>query len=249
MKIKIILRAGLVASAAAFALAATPSRAGIVLELFTSQGCPGCPAADALLADYVGAEGIVTLTYPVDYWDYLGWKDTLATRDNTLRQWAYAAARGANQVYTPQIVVDGTDHMIGSEQGEIAEAIAQATAMGRLDVPVAIAMEGASLRITVGAAGFGVASRATIWIALFDETETVAITGGDNAGQTVTYHNVVRAIERAGIWRGNAMTFELPTRIVADAGADGVAVLLQQEIPTEYLGPILGAASFVVHAN
>jgi hypothetical protein len=246
-----LLRAGRFAGAAAVALVAVanPSRAGVVIELFTSQGCPGCPAADQLLGHYVGTEGIITLTYPVDYWDYLGWEDTLATRDNTMRQWAYAAARGANQVYTPQMVIDGTTHMIGSERNDVAIALAEAEALNPLDVAVTIEIDGPTIHLSVGSAGFGVAQRATVWMALFDAEETVDITGGDNAGQTITYHNVVRSIERVGIWRGDAMSIDLPSSILDDMDADGVAVLLQQEIPTEYLGPILGAASLVATGN
>src|SRR5512140_911562 len=87
-----------------------------VLELFTSQGCSSCPPADAVFASYAGRDDVIALSFHVDYWDYLGWNDTFASRENTDRQRSYAATRGDRQVYTPQIVVNGRDHVVGSDR-------------------------------------------------------------------------------------------------------------------------------------
>ena len=110
------------AAPAGFALAAAgrsrPPPAAVV-ELFTSQGCSSCPPADAILAELARRPDIVALTFPVDYWDYLGWKDTLAHPLFTARQRAYAHARGDRQVYTPQMVVNGTKPCIGSDRAQI----------------------------------------------------------------------------------------------------------------------------------
>ena len=103
-----------VAAGAAPALATTKA----VIELFTSQGCSSCPPADALLGEYAKRDDVLALSFPVDYWDYLGWKDTLASHENTERQRAYAAARGDRQVYTPQVVVNGVEHMVGSTRAQ-----------------------------------------------------------------------------------------------------------------------------------
>src|SRR6266436_6394550 len=87
-----------------------------VIELFTSQGCSSCPAADKLLGELAADPSLVAISVPIDYWDYLGWKDTLADHRNTARQKAYAHTRGDGQVYTPQVVVNGSLHALGSDK-------------------------------------------------------------------------------------------------------------------------------------
>ena len=94
-----------------------------VVELFTSQGCSSCPAADALFVKLAKRSDLIVLTMPVDYWDYLGWKDTLATPGNTARQKAYAKSRGDGQVYTPQAVINGQIHVNGSSESQIENAL------------------------------------------------------------------------------------------------------------------------------
>ena len=108
------LRAGL---AAVVVLAASAAVAGplAVVELFTSQGCSSCPPADAALRDLARRTDLIALTMPVDYWDYLGWRDTLAQPAFTARQRAYAATRGDRQVFTPQVVVNGKGACLGSD--------------------------------------------------------------------------------------------------------------------------------------
>ena len=90
-----------------------------VIELFTSQGCSSCPAADKLLGELAADPSLVPISVPIDYWDYLGWKDTLADPRNTARQKAYAHVRGDGQVYTPQVVVNGSLHVLGSDRAAI----------------------------------------------------------------------------------------------------------------------------------
>src|SRR5262252_9069124 len=90
-----------------------------VLELFTSQGCSSCPAADKLLGELSGDPSLMSVSLPIDYWDYLGWKDTLADPRHTARQRAYSKVRGDREVYTPQIVVNGSMHALGSDRGAI----------------------------------------------------------------------------------------------------------------------------------
>src|SRR4249919_2286908 len=90
-----------------------------VVELFTSQGCSSCPAADKLLGELAGDSSLIALSIPIDYWDYLGWKDTLASAGHSARQRAYARMRGDRQVYTPQIVVNGATHVLGSDRAAV----------------------------------------------------------------------------------------------------------------------------------
>ena len=94
-----------------------------VIELFTSQGCSSCPPADKLLESYIKRKDVIALTMPVDYWDYLGWKDTLASPHYSARQRSYARSRGDRNVYTPQIVINGTTHAIGSDRQAINRLI------------------------------------------------------------------------------------------------------------------------------
>ena len=79
----------------------------VVVELFTSQGCGACTRANALVADLAERPDVLALTFPVDYWDYLGWKDTFARPEFSARQRAYMKAAGQREVYTPQVVIDG----------------------------------------------------------------------------------------------------------------------------------------------
>src|SRR5882672_9799153 len=116
-----------------------------VIELFTSQGCSSCPAADKLLSELKNDPSLITLSLPIDYWDYLGWKDTLARHDFSLRQRAYSQARGDRAVYTPQVVVDGVLHAVGSNDDEVNRAIETAGSQADiLTVPVSITSAGNS---------------------------------------------------------------------------------------------------------
>jgi len=224
------------------AAAATPaSAAPVVIELFTSQGCSSCPPADALFATFAARTDIIPLSLPVDYWNYLGWTDTLAKHEHTERQRSYALARGDGQVYTPQIVVAGGVHVIGSDRAAIEVAIADALEQPTVDVGVEVA--GSAVHIEVAAGYPGGPMWGTVWIVLFDTAETVEIGRGDNAGRTVTYRNVVVDMHRLAMWRGQAMSFELPFAEMEEARADGAAILVQQErngLP----GPIVGAAMY-----
>ena len=90
-----------------------------VVELFTSQGCSSCPPADALLGKLAHDPNVIALTLAIDYWDYIGWKDTLALPGHTNRQKAYSKVRGERGVYTPQVIVNGTTQALGSDQADI----------------------------------------------------------------------------------------------------------------------------------
>src|SRR5262249_58863578 len=117
-----LLVAGCVVASVVMARAGEPRA---LLELFTSQGCSSCPPADRLVGQLANDPSLIALSVPIDYWDYLGWRDTLANPAHSARQRAYARARGDGQVYTPQIVVNGSTHALGSDQAAIERAIAQ----------------------------------------------------------------------------------------------------------------------------
>src|SRR5580700_8478930 len=124
-----------------------------LLELFTSQGCSSCPAADKLLGELSADPSLVALSVPIDYWDYLGWKDTLANPAHSARQRAYAHLRGDRQVYTPQIVVNGSTHALGSDRAAIERAITVTDQKpGVMSLPVLISMGGSGLNVQIDSA-------------------------------------------------------------------------------------------------
>ena len=223
--------------------AAGPAVAGevkAVVELFTSQGCSSCPPADKLLGEYAGRDDILALSFNVDYWDYLGWKDTLASPDHSDRQRAYAAARGDAQVYTPQAVVDGLSHAIGSSRSQIEAALAANA--GALSVPIALSATDDDITVDIGPASRAGTAPATLWLVMYDRSVTVPIGRGENRGRTVTYNNVVRKMRPIEMWKGAAMSVHLAKSEIAQADVERCAVLPQAETAGGLPGPILGAA-------
>jgi hypothetical protein len=211
-----------------------------VVELFTSQGCSSCPAADRLLAEYADRSDVLALSYNVDYWDYLGWKDTLANHDFSQRQRDYSAARGDGDVYTPQAVIDGRNHVPGSLRADIEGAIAANS--GGLSVPINLTAHGDAVTVDIGASP-STMPHATLWLVMYDRAVTVPITRGENSGKTITYTNVVRKMRPIAMWTGAAMSVDLAKSEMEHAKADSCAVLLQTELKDGLPGPILGAAT------
>ncbi len=204
----------------------------VVVELYTSQGCSSCPPADELLGRLAGRTDVLPLALHVDYWDYIGWKDSFAQPGFTARQKAYAHAAGARTIYTPQMVVAGKDHIVGTHAAELDELIEMHSAGAG---PVTLDLARAGDRLTV----HGTASDATgpmvVQLVRFLPEETVEIRRGENAGRTITYHNIVTGWHEIGRWDGDG-----PLVIETDAPGDQpVAVIVQQEGP----GAILAAAT------
>lgn len=221
----------------AVSVSATPKA---VVELYTSQGCSSCPAADAVLGQLAGRDDVIAVSFSVDYWDYLGWKDTLAQGKFAERQKAYAKALGDGMVYTPQVVVNGAAHVNGSDAGKILAAIEKTNkALAPSHVPVRVSVVDSKLVVDVGAAPLGATLKdATLWLAIISPTVQVPITRGENKGKTVTYSNVVRELMPIGMWSGKPMTVQLQRHSIMHAGAESCAVLVQQG----RAGPIVGAA-------
>jgi hypothetical protein len=236
------------AAAALLLLAGSPALAQqptaqpkAVVELFTSQGCSSCPAADALFTELAKDPKLITLTLPVTYWDYLGWKDTLGQEVFSKRQKLYAKARGDGQIYTPQAVVNGTAHIVGSDKGGIDKLVKE---QGKDGFPVKIDLTEAdgALRVSLGTAPFAGEKPAVVLLLQVSRTATVPIERGENTGKTVTYANVVRGISRIGEWNGTAATLTVPLETVRSAAkADSYVVLVQGD-PYARQSAILGAA-------
>jgi hypothetical protein len=206
-----------------------------VVELFTSQACSACPPADRLIRDMARDEGLVTISWAVDYWDYTGWKDTLALPACSARQKAYAAARGDGHVYTPQAVVDGLGHVAGADRTAIDSALRD-HASRSLASGVRAALTEAGDRLDVTVDGPEAAAPARVILIGVAREITVLIARGENRGSRMTYSNIVRSAADLGVWRGGAQSFSAPR------GAGDYHVALVQRGDRDRPGAILAAA-------
>lgn len=162
-----------------------------VLELFTSQGCSSCPAADRLLGSYASKENVIALSFHVDYWNHLGWKDPFSSKQFSARQYNYAAAMKA-EVYTPQLVVNGQSEMVGSDEGKISAAIKKA-----LEQPSPVTLSIKKLQpgngsVTIRCIVSGNPGNSVLNIALIEKMAATEIKAGENQGVALTGYNVVR---------------------------------------------------------
>lgn len=212
-----------------------------VVELFTSQGCNSCPPADEFFTELAAKQDIVALAYHVDYWDYLGWQDTLSSKENTERQYDYMRAFGSRSVYTPQAVINGRSHVNGANRREVDGALARMEKSGEgMRVGIKVSRTSDRVMIDAGDAGTG-PSDAHVVIVYFDPPQTVTIAKGENTGRSMTYWNAVSGIQTAGMWHGKAQRYELPMSEISKKKG-GCAVLLQSVGKDGLPGPILGAA-------
>ncbi len=208
--------------------AADSPRAPVVLEFFTSQGCSSCPAADALLGELAERGDVIALSEHVDYWNYIGWTDRFASEQTTKRQKAYMHRLGAGYVYTPQLVIDGSRHLVGSDRDAVNRAIETARDAPGPHLKVSMTAE-ANGRVHLSIPAGVLTEPATILLVALDRQHQTEITAGENTGRVVANHHVVRGFTEIGRYEGK------PTSMVLDATsapksmqeADGCAVLLQ----------------------
>jgi hypothetical protein len=214
--------------------ARSPVEGPWLIELFTSQGCSSCPPADAYLGNLARRQDIVALSFHVDYWDYIGWKDAFATRTTTDRQRAYARVLKQRYVYTPEMVVEGIGHDTGRERAGIERLLAQAQrhSTGRATPELSRTAGGA---LTVKLAAFPLESQpADITLALYDRRHSTPVASGENQGRMLDNFNIVRRLEVLGRWDGSAANW-----IVDDARLQpglGAAVIVQRADH----GPVIG---------
>ncbi|MDB5642872.1 MAG: hypothetical protein JWN07_2189 [Hyphomicrobiales bacterium] len=232
-------------AALAAMILATPATAverPAVVELFTSQGCSSCPPADALIRDIArDRRDVLALSFPVDIWDYIGWKDTLARPEFTARQKHYAQSRGDHQVYTPQIVVDGAVHGVGSDKQQLAGLVeSTAGARHKLGATMKISEMDGMVVVDLGASGSDIGHGAGVWLLRVARSKSVSIGRGENSGRQLTYANVVRSMVRMGQWMGGPSRFEIPLPEARADDADGYVVIVQKSWG-DVLGPILAA--------
>jgi hypothetical protein len=240
---------GAIAAVLTAGVSASATEPRAVVELFTSQGCSSCPPADKLLADLSKDPSLIALTLATTVWDYLGWKDTLALAGHYTRQQAYSHMRGDREVYTPQVVVNGTAQALGSDRTAIEHAIAQSRhSAATLSLPLTLAV--ANGRLTVAAPAARIDAKndtktdngtAEVWLCPLSKSVGVAIGRGENSGNTITYHNVVRRWVKLGVWNGKAEAWSIPVADFQSDGINAVAVMLQNGGPSAP-GAMLGAA-------
>lgn len=205
----------------------------IVVELFTSQGCSSCPPADAFLHKLAKRADVIALSLHVDYWDYIGWKDVFADPRYTRRQHGYAKAGKRRSVYTPQMIIQGRDHVVGNHPMDVNDLIS-AYQKHAQTVALKASRAGGQVTIHASAGGGQGAGPMLVQMVRFEREASVDIRRGENAGRKLSYANVVRDWQVIGEWDGaRPLTLTAPAR-----GDLAVAVILQRK----GFGPIMAAA-------
>jgi hypothetical protein len=233
---------GLAVGAGLWAAGPAAAEPRAVIELFTSQGCSSCPPADKLIGELATDPSLVAISLPVDYWDYLGWRDTLARPRHTARQRGYASVRGDRKVYTPQVVVNGLAHVLGSDRNAIEAAVGRTGGQPEvMSVRVGLVIENEQLAVEIKPRKEGEAV-AEVWLLAIARSVPVAIKSGDNKGKTVAYQNVVRRWVNLGVWTGGEQRWTVPYKEFSSTDVDQVAVIVQAGGP-ENPSAVLGAGT------
>lgn len=193
----------------------------VVVELFTAQGCSGCPEANARIEAVADEPGVIALTYAVDYWDYLGWTDTFARPEFAERQRAYRHALRLRNVSTPQVVIDGRRQAPANT--EALQTAIDEEAVRRV-FPPEIEFRETGDRVGVGSGRAPAGGAEVVAVFYTPGPQTVEIASGDNRGQKVRHMNVVRAVRVLGPWQGRPVLYALPE---ASSPDQAVAVLVQ----------------------
>ncbi|SDN35851.1 hypothetical protein SAMN05216196_101264 [Lutimaribacter pacificus] len=220
------LKLWIMATMLAWGAAAHAQSQPVVVELFTSQGCSSCPPADRFLHELAARDDVIALALHVDYWDYIGWKDKFASPRNTARQKAYAVAAGRRSVYTPQMIIDGGDHVVGNHPMDVAELVRAHAERARAVTLNVTRLDADRLRIEVTPKD-RTGAPMVIHLVRYRPEETVDIKKGENAGKRLSYANIVSEWTVLAEWDGRA-----PLRIEAEApGKQPAAVLVQRKGP------------------
>jgi hypothetical protein len=201
------MRLGLISFAIAAGLAGSAlAKPPVVVEVFTAQGCGECAEAQSLVDSLNGRDGLLTLTFPVDYWDYLGWRDTFAKPEFTARQKSYAQRWETPALVTPQLVIDGRVQAKATDLTDVDGLIRQA----QKGAPAAPDIQLSGERVAVGS-GAKSGTPADVWLIRYDPRgQEVEIRRGENQGRTLVYRNVVKQLVRLGGWNGKPASFALP---------------------------------------
>lgn len=193
----------------------------VVVELFTSQGCSSCPPADEYLHELAKRDDVIALALHVDYWDYIGWKDIFADPAYTARQRKYAKVAGRRMVYTPQMIINGQEDVVGNRPQDVQALIAAHQAKPA-QVRLHVTRAGRALQINARDVS-GAGQSWDVQLVSYRPKSPVKITRGENAGHDFTYANVVTGITRIAQWQGNT-----PLSLNAKAPGDGPVVVVVQ---------------------
>jgi hypothetical protein len=213
--------------------------APMVVELFTSEGCSSCRPADALMGELAQRQYVLPLSFHVDYWDYIGWKDRFADPLYTRRQYAYAKAQGSSMVYTPQMIVAGAIDVVGSDRKAVEKALKVAytrNAMYRIHV-----MREDDGRIVAQFPDAPIGVPATVWLVTYQKSAQSHVKAGENAGHDLMTFNVVRSLQKVGMWYGKATELELKLDQAAKDNSPDACALIANQAGN---GPVVAAASF-----
>lgn len=211
-----------------------------VVEVFTSQGCHSCPPADRMVGKLSKTNEILAISTHVDYWDYLGWKDIFATKANTQRQYSYARALRETQVYTPQAVINGRTHAVGSRENQVIGTVnTLADSNQGMVVPINVTVDANSLSINIDE--HSVAKDATVYILSLKSVEKVDIERGENSGKTISYHNILKDRQPIGMVKAGGLQMQYPIAELKRMGGDCYAILLQNTDAQGNPSSIVGA--------
>lgn len=205
----------------------------MLIELFTSQGCSSCPPADAFAGELAKDPLNYVVSLNVDYWDYLGWSDTLARPEYSRRQFDYGKSRGDMEVYTPQMVMNGHYHAVGSNPREVKKFIAECREEG-LRAALQLDLTKTEVKVSIAAQPF--TGEATLWLMAVAPEVTAVIERGENAGKSVTYHNVVRNMVPAALWKGEAYHGAWMRDAVIPADCTSCLAVLQKDKTGQVIG-------------
>ena len=214
-------------------------RSPTVVELYTSQGCSSCPPADALLGKLAKRSDVIALSFHVDYWDYIGWKDPFADASYSKRQRTYARHFSRSFVYTPQMVVHGLTETSGTDAREVHSRIARAANAPDVTVKVTRGYDGG---ISVSVPASTQPAQAAVWLVLYQSSKKTEVRRGENRGRVIENFNIVKKLVRIGEWKGETLNLTVSAGKFHEPGVDGCAVFLQ----SEQTGPILGAAAMAL---
>ena len=201
---------------------AADERASVLIELFTSQGCSSCPPADSLLKDLSKKPNVVALAFHVDYWDYIGWKDSFAHPSFSKRQKTYARLASRTAVYTPQFMINGQTAIAGSEPRSLKKQISKASQKNQ-PVRITLTTVENQVQVELSSADTQKAFQADVLAVYFIPEARVTIERGENSGRIMNYSNIVTKIEKIGNWDGQSVV----RKTISSKPDQNIAVIVQ----------------------
>ncbi len=188
-----------------------------LVELFTSEGCSSCPAAEETLASLAAKNtaGVLILCYHVDYWDKLGWKDQFSDAVYTQKQRAYASAFNLNSIYTPQAVVNGASELVGSDENKLITAVNKHLMNAPTQsINLTVKRNDDAVSIDYSIAG-DKKDLQIVNFALVQPEAIVTVKRGENGGRTLRHIDIVRALKTIEVMAKGTITLDIPADVKA----------------------------------